>query len=80
MYRITFPNGETAITEKPTFIRKHSNNCFVLCQREKAEGVAYKGSPFMFSDGANVQEIDGGSLVDGQQTAIDGIIKTILEG
>lgn len=80
MYKITFPNGTTAVTEKPNFIRKHSNNCFVLCPREKAEGVAYRGSPFMYSDGTMVHEIDGGNLVDSQQTAINGIIKTILEG
>ena len=80
MYRITFPNGETAITEKPNFIRKHSNNCFVLCQREKAEGVAYNGSPFMFSDGANVQEIDGRNKKKSQQTATDGSTKATVEG
>lgn len=80
MYKITFPNGTTAVTEKPNFIRNHSNNCFVLCPREKAEGVAFRGSPFLFSDGTQVHEIDAGNLVDNQQTAIDGIIKTILEG
>ena len=60
MYKINFPNGNTVITEKPNFIRVHKNNCFVLCPREKAEGVAYHGSPFLFKDGTVAYEVDGG--------------------
>lgn len=87
MYKITFPNGTSAVTEKPNFIRKHTNNCFIIVYPKKdevipanAEGISWRGSPFLFAEGTMVHEIDGGNLVDSQQTAIDGIIKTILEG
>jgi hypothetical protein len=60
MFKITFPDGKSVITEKPNFIRVHKNNCFILCPREKAEGVAYRGSPFLFKDGTHIHETDGG--------------------
>ena len=64
MYKIITPDGEF-LTEKPNFIRKHSNNCFILTERSKAEGVAYHGTPYMFADGAMCYEVDGGQEVDG---------------
>lgn len=60
MYKIITPDGEF-LTEKPNFIRKHSNNCFVLTERSKAEGVAYHGTPYMFADGAMCYEVDAGT-------------------
>ena len=41
MYKIITPTGETMTTEKPNFIRKHTNGCYVLCDRKIAEGIAY---------------------------------------
>ena len=40
MYKIITNTGETHLTEKPTFIRKHENGCFVLTDEAMAEGVA----------------------------------------
>jgi hypothetical protein len=62
MFKITTPAGVTVLTENPNWIRVHAKNpnCFLLCQREKAEGVAYKGSPFLFAEGTMVHEVDGG--------------------
>ena len=59
MFRIITPDGTTILTEKPNFIRHYKNGCFILCAREKAEGVAYAGKPYLFADGANVSEFDG---------------------
>ena len=59
MFRIITPDGSTILTEKPNFIRRYKNGCFILCAREKAEGVAYAGKPYLFADGANVSEFDG---------------------
>lgn len=64
MYKITTPAGVTFTTEKPNFIRVHKNGCYILCPREKAEGVAYGGTPYLFKDGAMVHEVDGGKEVD----------------
>lgn len=62
MFKITTPEGVTVLTENPSWIRVHvkNPNCFLLCPREKADGVAYKGSPFLFKDGTVVHEVDGG--------------------
>lgn len=69
MYKITTPNGETFLTEKATFIRVHpSGNAYLLCDRSKAEGVAYQGTPYLFKDGNIVSEVDVGADILGTQT------------
>lgn len=61
MYKITTPKGETYLTEKPNFIRVHpSGNAYLLCDRSKAEGIAYHGTPYLFKDGNIVSEVDVG--------------------
>ena len=58
MYKIITNTGETYLTEKPNFIRKHENGCFVLTDEATAEGVAYNGTPYLFADGAICCEVD----------------------
>lgn len=62
MYKITKPDGTAVFTEKPNFIRVHKNGCYLLTSREKAEGVAHGGTPYLFRDGAMCHEVDGGSI------------------
>ena len=71
MYKIITNTGETYLTEKPTFIRKHENGCFVLTDVNHAEGVAYHGTPYLFSDGAQVHEVDAGELTTETQSLLD---------
>lgn len=71
MYKIHTPNGETSLTEKPNFIRVHSNNCFILTDRARAEGFAYHGIPYLFADGAMCYEVDGGDSADAVETLLD---------
>ena len=58
MYKIITNTGETHLTEKPNFIRKHENGCFVLTGEAMAEGVAYNGTPYLFNDGVICCEVD----------------------
>lgn len=60
MYKIQTPAGETYLTEKPNFIRVHSNGCYILTEQSKAEGIAYHGTPYMFAGGAICYEVDAG--------------------
>ena len=60
MYKIITPTGETYTTEKPNFIRVHQSGVYLLCAREKAEGIAYHGTPYLFKDGAAYYEFDSG--------------------
>ena len=62
MYKIITHTGKTYLTEKPNFIRKHENGCFVLTDEETAEGVAYNGTPYLFADGAVCIPFDSGLL------------------
>ena len=62
MYKIQTPTGETYLTEKPNVIRVHpSGNAYLLCEKSKAEGVAYHGTPYLFKDGAVCYEVDTGA-------------------
>ena len=71
MYKIITHTGETHLTEKPNFIRKHENGCFVLTDEATAEGVAYHGTPYLFADGAQVHEVDAGELTTETQSLLD---------
>ena len=63
MYKIITHTSETYLTEKPNFIRKHKNGCFVLTDEATAEGVAYSGIPYLFADGAVCVPFDSGITI-----------------
>ena len=67
MFKIITPDGKEFLTEKPNFVRVHTNNCFILCTREKAEGIAYHGTPYLFKDGTMFHEVDAGDVYAGME-------------
>lgn len=71
MYRITTPSGESILTEKVNYIRVHKSGVYLLTDVNHAEGVAYHGTPYLFSDGAQVHEVDGGELTTETQSLLD---------
>ena len=69
MYKIITHKGEIHLTEKPNFIRKHENGCFVLTDEAAAEGIAYHGTPYLFKDGNPVTAVDiGADILAAQET------------
>ena len=76
MYKISTHTGETHLTEKPNFIRKHENGCFVLTNEATAEGVAYNGTPYLFSDGTVCSSFDSGILLS---TGTDATVLDVIE-
>ena len=76
MYRIITPTGETFLTEKVNYIRVHKNGVYLLTDVNHAEGVAYHGTPYLFTDGAQVCEVDGGELT---QESVE-LLNTLLTG
>ena len=70
MYKIITHTGETYLTEKPNFIRKHENGCFVLTDEATAEGVAYSGTPYLFADGAVCIPFDSGTLLESENKTL----------
>ncbi len=63
MYQITTPAGESHLTEKVNYIRVHTSGVYLLTDVNHAEGVAYRGTPYLFADGAIVCEVDAGDTV-----------------
>ena len=92
MYKIITNTGETHLTEKPNFIRKHENDCFILTDEATAEGVAYNGTPYLFADGTVCIPFDSGILlstgtnatvldvIESQVTYTAMMTDTLLEG
>ena len=76
MYRITSPSGESILTEKVNYIRVHKSGVYLLTDVNHAEGVAYHGTPYLFSDGAQVHEVDAGELT---QESVE-LLNTLLTG
>lgn len=76
MYRIVTPTGETFLTENVNYIRVHKSGVYLLTDVNHAEGVAYHGTPYLFSDGAQVHEVDGGELT---QESVE-LLNTLLTG
>ena len=76
MYKIITHTGETHLTEKPNFIRKHENGCFVLTDEATAEGVAYNGIPYLFADGTVCSTFDSGTLLS---TGTDATVLDVIE-
>ena len=74
MYRITTPTGETHLTEKLTYVRKHSSGVFLITDQKRAEGVGYHGSFYLFADGAQVHEVDGGNVIEETQGYLDAFL------
>ena len=71
MYRITTPSGASILTEKVNYIRVHKSGVYLLTDVNHAEGVAYHGTPYLFSDGAQVHEVDAGELTTETQSLLD---------
>ena len=74
MYRITTPTGETHLTEKVTYVRQHSSGVFLITDQKRAEGVGYQGNFYLFSDGAQVHEVDAGELTTETQSLLDALL------
>lgn len=62
MIKITFPDGQTAFTEEATYVRVHKENCFIICEKDKAHGIVYKGCPFLYAEGTTVHEVDAADI------------------
>lgn len=71
MYRITSPTGEQFLTEKVNYIRVHKSGVYLLTDVSRAEGVAYHGTPYLYADGTQVHEVDGGELTTETQSLLD---------
>lgn len=97
MYRIIKEKtgAEVGSTEKPIFIRKKSNGCYVQTSEAEAQGIAFKGTPYNLfgregvgaDETVMLVEFDGGdavsdigAAVDANSAAIDDIIISMLEG
>ena len=76
MYRIKTQSGDSFLIELPTYVRRHSSGKFLLTDKNHADGVAYHGNFYLFSDGAQVCEVDAGELT---QESVE-LLNTLLTG
>ena len=79
MYNITTPAGETYLTEQVNYIRVHTSGVYLLTDANHAEGVAYRGMPYLFADGTIVCEVDAGETVRSSSEAVGVAFVTLAE-
>lgn len=79
MYRITTPQGESYLTEQVNYIRVHTSGVYLLTDVNHAKGVAYRGTPYLFADGAMVCEVDAGETVRSSSEAVGVAFVTLAE-
>ena len=89
MYRIIKIDGtELGVTDSVNYIKISENGCFTNATAEDAVGVAFNSVAYNLvghneieeADTVVVSKIDGGYEIKSHQTAIEGLIQTILEG
>lgn len=79
MYQITTPQGENYLTEQVNYIRVHTSGVYLLTDVNHAEGVAYRGTPYLFADGAMVCEVDAGEMVRSSNESASVAFVTLAE-
>lgn len=89
MYRIIKIDGtELCVTDSVNYIKISENGCFTNATAEDAVGVAFNSVAYNLvghneieeADTVVVSKIDGGYEIKSHQTAIEGLIQTVLEG
>ena len=89
MYRIIKIDGtELGVTDSVNYINISENGCFTNATAEDAVGVAFNSVAYNLvghneieeADTVVVSKIDGGYEIKSHQTAIEGLIQTVLEG
>lgn len=89
MYRIIKIDGtELGVTDSVNYIKISENGCFTNATAEDAVGIAFNSVAYNLvghneieeADTVVVSKIDGGYEIKSHQTAIEGLIQTVLEG
>lgn len=89
MYRIIkIDDTELGVTDSVNYIKISENGCFTNATAEDAVGVAFNSVAYNLvghneieeADTVVVSKIDGGYEIKSHQTAIEGLIQTVLEG
>lgn len=86
MYKVVKGNEVIGIVEKPRYIKK-VDGVYVQAEESEAQGVAVNSTPYNLPDGGMegletviVSEVDGGEYILDQQSAIDAMLRSALEG
>ena len=69
MYEIRKDGAVLALTEKPTYIYRHEEGFYALCDEAQAQGIAVNGTPY---------SLHGRPAIEGCETVI--LIKTDAGG
>ena len=86
MYKIVKGSEVIGIVEAPRYINQ-VDGIYVQAEVSEAQGVAVNSTPYNLPDGGmegletvTVSEVDGGEYILTQQSAIDAMLRSALEG
>lgn len=77
MYEIRKDGAAIALTEKPSYIRRHKDGFYVLCDENEAQGIAVNGTAYHL---LNRPEMDGLDTVFIVEIDAGGELRTAAEG
>ena len=89
MFKIVTIEGiELGITDTVSYIKIHSNGCFIPATIDDAVGIAFHGKAYNLLGHEDIVgaetiiavKLDGGDSIFIHQVAIEELLKTILEG
>lgn len=79
MYKIVGADGaQLGYTEKPTYIRKSKNGCYVMCGEPDATGIAHNGTPYHLFGREALDELDDVMLTLTDGGAVSADVETLL--
>ena len=64
MYQIIKDGTPLALVERPNYIYKHTNGCYVLCSESEATGVAVDGAAYHLVGKAEMEGLDSVVMVE----------------
>ena len=64
MYEIRKDGAVLALTEKPTYIYRHEEGFYALCDEAQAQGIAVNGTPYSLLGRTSIEGLEEVFLVE----------------
>lgn len=71
MFKIIKDGVTLGMADKLNYIRYHENGCFILCDKDEAEGIAYNGVPYHLINASQLIGVSEDVTVEEVEAAVE---------
>lgn len=71
MFKIIKDGVTLGMADKLNYIRYHKNGCFILCDKDEAEGIAYNGVPYHLINASQLIGVSEDVTVEEVEAAVE---------